>query len=171
MVQNNIKAAMAGMLITAWAVACPPAAAQDTEKMQHLGVVNGQVKDNQVVEVTRTLTDPVLYKVDAPEALPQTLRVRNATARRADNGAVWVTTRQVLAGQQVAGVTTKVTLWADGKSEPAVFTAQGTDVLISLPQDMTPRQQVMLRSDSPVTLQVPANWRGSLQVPLEITGE
>ncbi|EHA2888021.1 fimbrial protein, partial [Salmonella enterica subsp. enterica serovar Javiana] len=77
----------------------------------------------------------------------------------------------VLAGQQAAGVTTKVTLWADGKSEPAVFTEQGTDVLISLPQDMTPRQQVMLRSDSPVTLQVPANWRGSLQVPLEITGE
>lgn len=168
MVQNRVKAAVAGTLITVLAVACPQAGAKDTERTQRLGVVNGQVKDNQVVEVSRSLNDPVLYKTDSPEAMPQALRIRNATARGADGGAVWVTTGQQLTNQQAARVTTKVTLWVDGKVVPANWAQQGVDVVIHSPEA---QQQVMLRSDSPVTLQVPANWRGSLQVPLEIAGE
>ncbi len=34
------------------------------EKTQYLGVVNGQVVGNSVVKVTRTPTDPVLYRVE-----------------------------------------------------------------------------------------------------------
>ncbi|ECV2308164.1 fimbrial protein [Salmonella enterica subsp. enterica serovar Javiana] len=158
------------MLITAWAVACPPAAAQDTEKMQHLGVVNGQVKDNQVVEVTRTLTDPVLYKVDAPEVLPQTLRIRNATVRAADNRAMNVTVEQMLSGR-AATVTAKVALWVDGQRVAATYNQQGVDVLVSLPSQMKAQKQVMLRSDNMVTLQVPANWRGPVAVTMDIVGE
>ncbi|EGO3302130.1 DUF5462 family protein [Salmonella enterica] len=173
MVQNNIKAVMAGMLITVWAVACLPAAAKDTEKMQRLGVVNGQVKDNQGVEVTRTLTDPVLYKTEAPEALPRVLRIRDATARTGDNRTVWLTVNQRLPGtkQQSSTVTARAALWVDGKRVPATFSQQGTDVLVSVPQDVTPQQQVMLRSDAPVVLQVPATWRGPVDVVMEISGE
>lgn len=168
MVQNRIKAVAAGTLITALAVACPQAVAKDTERTQRLGVVNGQVKENQVVEVSRSLADPVLYQTETPEPLPRTLRIRNATARAADNGAVWVTTSQVLAGQQTASVTAKMTLWVDGKAVPANWQQQGVDVLI---HSLEAQRQVMLRSDSPVTLQVPANWRGALRVPMEMAGE
>lgn len=173
MVRNNRKAAVAGGLMTVLTMACSPLAAQDREIMQRLGVVNGQVKDNQVVEVSRSLTEPVLYKTEAPEPLPQTLRVRNATARGAGNGAVWLTVSQMLPGgrQQSGKVTARATLWVDGKSELAAFIQQGTDVLVSLPQDVTPQQQVMLRSDSPVVLQVPANWRGPFEVLMDIAGE
>ncbi|HDI4957915.1 TPA: DUF5462 family protein [Salmonella enterica] len=173
MVLNNRKAAMAGILITVLAVACPQAAAKDIEKMQHLGVVNGQVKDNQVVEMTRTLTDPVLYKVDSPESLPQTLRIRNATVRVGDNGAVWLTVSQRLPGakQQSSAVTTRSTLWVDGKVVLVTCRQQGEDVLVSPGRGATPQQQVMLRSDSPVVLQVPATWRGPVEVMMEINGE
>lgn len=164
---------MAGILITVLAVACPQAAAKDIEKMQHLGVVNGQVKDNQVVEMTRTLTDPVLYKVDSPESLPQTLRIRNATVRVGDNGAVWLTVSQRLPGakQQSSAVTTRSTLWVDGKVVLVTCRQQGEDVLVSPGRGATPQQQVMLRSDSPVVLQVPATWRGPVEVMMEINGE
>ncbi|EBT5667983.1 fimbrial protein [Salmonella enterica] len=169
MVQNGMKAAVAGTLITVLAVACPPAAAKDTEKVQHLGVVNGQVKDNQVVEVSRSLNDPVLYKTDSPEVLPQVLRIRDATARAGNNGSVWLTTTgQPLVNQRSAGITANVRLWVDGKVVPVNWVQQGVDVLIHSPEAL---QQVMLQADGPVIMQVPANWRGSLQVPLEITGE
>ncbi|ECV2306853.1 fimbrial protein [Salmonella enterica subsp. enterica serovar Javiana] len=173
MVLNYSRVLMAGMLITVWAVACLPAAAKDTEKMQHLGVVNGQVKDNQVVEVTRTLTDPVLYKTETPDALPQVLRIRNATARAGDNGTVWLTVNQGMPGtkQQSGTVTARTALWVDGKQVPVTFSQQGTDVLVSVPQATTPQQQVMLRSDTPVVLQVPATWRGPVDVVMEISGE
>ncbi|EQA8868661.1 DUF5462 family protein [Citrobacter braakii] len=173
MVRNNRKAAVTGVLMTVLMVASSPVSAQDTERTQRLGVVNGQVKDNQVVEVSRSLTDPVLYKTETPEALPQTLRVRNATARAADGGAVWVTVNQMLPGAkpQRGTVTARTALWVDGKQAPVTFSQQGTDVLITLPQDAAPRQQVMLRSDAPVELQVPANWRGPVEVLMEITGE
>lgn len=40
----------------------PVLAAEYSEKTQYLGVVNGQVVGNSVVKVTRTPTDPVLYR-------------------------------------------------------------------------------------------------------------
>lgn len=168
-----IKLAMAVMLITVWTVAYP-ATASLTESSQRLGVVNGQVKGNQVVEVNRSLSNPVLYKAEVPEPLPQILRVRNTTARGGDNGAIWLTVSQMLPGakqNENSTVTIKVTLWADGKKTPATYRQQGPDVLVSIPKNITPKQQVVLRSDAPVTLQVPATWRGPVEVMMEITGE
>lgn len=164
---------MALMLITVWGGA-HPATASLTESMQRLGVVNGQVKDNQVVEVNRSLSNPVLYKTEIPEPLAQTLRVRNTTARTGDDGSLWLTVSQMLPGakqNQNSTVTIKATLWADGKKVPATYRQQGPEVLVSIPKDINPKQQVMLRSDAPVILQVPATWRGPVEVVMDITGE
>lgn len=168
MVLSNINKVVAGTLIAIQIVVSSPVMARNTEITQHLGVVNGQVKDNQIVEVTRSLTEPVLYRAATPDALPQMLRIRNATARVADNGAVWVTITHSLTNQRQAAVTTKVTLWLDGKAVPVSWQQQGVDVLIHCPGA---QQQIILRSDSPVILQVPANWRGHLQIPMDIAGE
>lgn len=171
MVLNKIKTVVAGMLITTLAVASSASAVAMSEKTQRLGVVNSQVKNNQVVEAVRSLTDPVLYKAEGPDALPQTLRIRNATVRAADNGALNVTVEQMLSGRtHPAPVTAKVALWVDGQRMAATYSQQGMDVLVSLPAQMKAQKQVVLKSDTPVTLQVPANWRGPVTVTMDIVG-
>ncbi|POT24510.1 fimbrial protein [Citrobacter freundii] len=165
------RAAVRGMLTAVLIVASPVTDAQK-DRLQRLGVVNGQIKGNQVVEVRRSLTDPVLYKVENIDALPQTLRVRNATARDAEGGGLWLTVSQAQPdSQKISAVTAHTTLWIDGKSVPLTFSQQGTDVLVRGRENSKPKLQVMLRSDAPVTLQVPVNWRGPVEVVMEITGE
>lgn len=156
-------------LLLALLVVGPLTAASLTEKTLRLGVVNGQVKDNQVVEAQRSLGDAVLFRVNAPDALPGTLRIRDARMRAGGEGAVRLTISQRLTGRTIpATVTLWLTLWVDGKRVAATGYQQGVDVVIRVP---TATQQVMLRADTPLTLQVPANWRGPLNIPLEIVGE
>ncbi|EJR9908967.1 DUF5462 family protein, partial [Escherichia coli] len=68
------KMMIAGLLFTAFGFQGVHAN-EYSEKTQYLGVVNGQVVGNSVVKVTRTPTDPVLYRSD--DALPVQLRVRD----------------------------------------------------------------------------------------------
>ena len=143
-----------------------------SEKIQMLGVVNGQVKDNQIVEVSRSLNNPELYMSALPDPLPQTLRINNAMVRQGNNGSVYLTVNQMLSGvSQPATVSANVTLWVDGKKVPATGRQQGVDVLVSISKDIVPQKKIVMRSDAPVTLQVPANWRGTVEVVMEISGE
>ncbi|MBW5848777.1 DUF5462 family protein, partial [Yersinia enterocolitica] len=68
-------------------------AAEYSEKTQYLGVVNGQVSGNSVVKVTRTLTDPVLYR-SGGTSLPESLTIRNAEFRPASGGMANITVKQ-----------------------------------------------------------------------------
>ena len=71
-------------------------AAEYSEKTQYLGVVNGQVVGNSVVKVTRTPTDPVLYRSGDTMPLPDSLTIRNAESRAASGGLAYITVKQVL---------------------------------------------------------------------------
>ncbi len=71
-------------------------AAEYREKTQYLGVVNGQVVGNSVMKVTRTPTDPVLYRSGDTTPLPDNLTVRNAESREASGGLAYITVKQVL---------------------------------------------------------------------------
>ncbi|HCB9840047.1 TPA: DUF5462 family protein, partial [Escherichia coli] len=71
-------------------------AAEYSEKTQYLGVVNGQVVGNSVVKVTRTPTDPVLYRSGDTTPLPEVLTIRNAESRVASGGLAYITVKQVL---------------------------------------------------------------------------
>ncbi|EAM1898707.1 fimbrial protein, partial [Salmonella enterica] len=44
---------------------------------------------------------------------------------------------------------------------------RGEDVVITVPAAI---RQVELRSDAPAELEVPANYRGNVQVPVEVEG-
>ncbi|EBY0601676.1 fimbrial protein, partial [Salmonella enterica subsp. enterica serovar Oranienburg] len=44
---------------------------------------------------------------------------------------------------------------------------RGEDVVITVP---AATRQVELRSDAPAELEVPANYRGNVQVPVEVEG-
>lgn len=157
------KALMAAALITA----LPVLAADYSEKTQYLGVVNGQVTGNSVVQVNRTPTDPVLYRTESDEPLPKELVIRHAESRPASGGLANITVKHPLVNGRDARLTLKTTLMVDGQKTTIITSQRGADVVISVP---AATRQVELRSDAPVELEVPADYRGNLQVPVEVEG-
>lgn len=149
-----------------------PLAAQtalNSEKTIYLGVVNGQVQGNSVVKANRTLPEPVLFRVDAGETPPERLIIRSAQARPASGGMLYVTVTQKLpeSGKE-ALVTLKTALLVDGQKIVPQTMQQGNDLVIALP---VAEKQVELRTDAPVELQLPANYRGNIQVEMQVEGE
>ncbi|MFJ7174843.1 DUF5462 family protein [Citrobacter freundii] len=140
-------------------------AAEYSEKTQYLGVVNGQVVGNSVVKVTRTPTDPVLYRSGDTVPLPDILTIRNAESRAASGGLGYITVKQVLPDNGEARITLKTALMVDGKKVALSARQQGEDVVISVPEA---RRQVELRTDEPAELEVPVSYRGNLQIALQV---
>ncbi|EDA0293039.1 fimbrial protein [Salmonella enterica] len=140
-------------------------AAEYSEKTQYLGVVNGQVVGNSIVKLTRTPTDPVLYRSGDMIPLPDNLTIRNAESRAASGGLAYITVKQVLPDNGEARITLKTTLMVDGKKVTLSARQQGEDVVITVPEA---QKQVELRTDAPVELEVPASYRGSLQIALQV---
>ena len=140
-------------------------AAEYSEKTQYLGVVNGQVVGNSVVKVTRTLTDPVLYRSGDTTPLPDSLTIRNAESRAASGGLAYITVKQVLPDNGEARITLKTALMVDGKKAALSTRQQGEDVVISVPEA---QKLVELRTDAPAELEVPVSYRGNLQIALQV---
>lgn len=140
-------------------------AAEYSEKTQYLGVVNGQVVGNSVVKVTRTPTDPVLYRSGDTTPLPDSLTIRNAESRAASGGLTYVTVKQVLPDNGEARITLKTALMVDGKKVALRARQQGEDVVITVPEA---QKQVELRTDAPAELEVPVSYRGNLQIALQV---
>lgn len=144
-------------------------AALNSERTMYLGVLNGQVQGNSVVKVNRTLPEPVLFRVDNGETPPDKLIIRSAQARPASEGMLYVTVTQKLPQDgKEALITLKTSLLVDGQKVAPLTTQQGNDVVIVVP---TAGKQVELRTDAPVELQVPANYRGNVQVEMLVEGE
>lgn len=157
------KALMAVALFSA----LPVLAADYSEKTQYLGVVNGQVVGNSVVKVTRTPADPVLYRTESNGPLPETLVIRKAESRPASGNMVYITVKRTLGDGRDARLTLKTTLMVDGQRAALSASQRGEDVVITVP---AATRQVELRSDAPAELEVPANYRGNVQVPVEVEG-
>ncbi|WP_407905283.1 DUF5462 family protein [Escherichia coli] len=138
-----------------------------SEKNQYLGVLNGQVVGNSMVKVTRTPTDPVLYRSD-DGVLPVQLRIRDAEVRPASGGMAYITVKQILSDNQEIRITLRISLVVDGQKSVLNATQQGEDVLITVP---AAQKQVELRSDAPVDLEVPVNYRGNIQIVLQVEGD
>lgn len=142
-------------------------AADYSEKTRYLGVVNGQVVGNSVVKVTRTPAEPVLFRVDSSSPLPEELVIRHAESRPASGGLVNITVKQTLADGRDARLTLKTGLMVDGQKAAISARQPGEDVVVTVPEA---HKQVELRTDAPVELEVPANYRGNLQIPVEVEG-
>ncbi|EEW8309018.1 TPA: F4 (K88) fimbria minor subunit FaeF [Escherichia coli] len=140
-------------------------AAEYSEKTQYLGVVNGQVSGNSVVKVTRTPTDPVLYRSGDTMPLPGNLTIRNAEFRAASGGLAYITVKQVLPDNGEARITLKTALMVDGKRVALSARQLGEDVVIAVPEA---QKQVGLRTDAPAELEVPVSYRGNLQIALQV---
>jgi len=140
-------------------------AAEYSEKTQYLGVVNGQVVGNSVVKVTRTPTDPVLYRSEDATPLPGSLTIRNAESRAASGSLAYITVKQVLPDNGEARITLKTALMVDGKRVALSARQQGEDIVISVPEA---QKLVELRTDAPAELEVPVSYRGNLQVALQV---
>ena len=142
-------------------------AAEYSEKTQYLGVVNGQVSGNSVVKVTRTPTDPVLYRSGDTTPLPGSLTIRNAESRAASGGLAYITVKQVLQDNGEARITLKTALMVDGNRVALSVKQQGEDVVITVPKA---QKLVELRTDAPAELEVPVSYRGNLQIVLQVEG-
>lgn len=140
-------------------------AAEYSEKTQYLGVVNGQVVGNSVVKVTRTPTDPVLYRSGDTKPLPGSLAIRNAESRAASDGQAYISVKQVLPDNVEARITLKTALMVDGKNVALRARQQGEDVVITVPDA---QRLVELRTDAPAELEVPVSYRGNLQIALQV---
>ncbi|EIG6162187.1 F4 (K88) fimbria minor subunit FaeF [Escherichia coli] len=139
--------------------------AEYSEKTQYLGVVNGQVVGNSVVKVTRTPTDPVLYRSGDTTPLPGSLTIRSAEARAASGGLTYITVKQTLPDNGEARITLKTALMVDGKRVALSARQQGEDVVITVPEA---QKLVELRTDVPAELEVPVSYRGNLQIALQV---
>ncbi|EEY6024985.1 TPA: fimbrial protein [Escherichia coli] len=159
------KMMIAGLLFGAFGFQCVQAN-EFSEKTQYLGVVNGQVVGNSVVKVTRTPSDPVLYRSD-DGTLPVQLRVRDAEVRLASGGMAYITVKQILPDNQEARITLKTSLVVDGQKTVLNASQQGGDVLITVPEA---QKQVELRSDTPADLEIPVDYRGDIQIVLQVEG-
>ncbi|HHL4263397.1 TPA: F4 (K88) fimbria minor subunit FaeF [Escherichia coli] len=140
-------------------------AAEYSEKTQYLGVVNGQVSGNRVVKVTRTPTEPLLYRSGDSTPLPGSLTIRNAESRAASGGLTYITVKQVLPDNGEARITLKTALMVDGKRVALSARQQGEDVVITVPDA---QKRVELRTDAPAELEVPVSYRGNLQIALQV---
>ncbi|EEY9927485.1 TPA: F4 (K88) fimbria minor subunit FaeF [Escherichia coli] len=140
-------------------------ASEYSEKTQYLGVVNGQVSGNSVVKVTRTPTDPVLYRSGDTTPLPGSLTIRNAESRAASGGLAYITVKQILPDNGEARITLKISLMVDGKKVALSARQQGEDVVITVPEA---HRLVELRTDAPAELEVPVSYRGNLQIALQV---
>ncbi|MBW5857553.1 DUF5462 family protein, partial [Yersinia enterocolitica] len=119
---------------------------------------------NSVVKVTRTLTDPVLYR-SGGTSLPESLTIRNAEFRPASGGMANITVKQALPDNGEARITLKTGLLVDGKKVALSARQQGEDVVITVPET---QKQVELRTDAPAELEVPVSYRGKLQITLQV---
>ncbi|AOV98571.1 fimbrial protein [Edwardsiella hoshinae] len=155
------------LMVVALFSALPVLAADYSEKTQYLGVVNGQVVGNSVVKVTRTPGDPVLFRTEGSGSLPAALVIRNAASRPASGNMAYITVKRTLADGRDARLTLKTTLMVDGQRAAITARQRGEDVVISV---RAATRQVELRSDAPAELEVPANYRGNVQVPVEVEG-
>ena len=139
--------------------------AEEHEKTQYLGVVNGQVVGNSVVKATRTPADPVLYRSGSNSPLPAELIIRHAESRPASGGLANITVKQMLPDNGEARITLKTALMIDGKRVALSATQKGEDVVVTVPEA---KKQVELRTDAPAELEVPASYRGNLQIALQV---
>ncbi|EEQ3299506.1 fimbrial protein [Escherichia coli] len=159
-----IVTVIAGMMFTSFA----SMAVQMSEKNMYLGVLNGQIQGNSIVKANRTLSDSVLFKADRISTLPAQLIIRNAEARSASGNDVYVTIKQSLPENgKEALITVRMALMIDGVRKGLSYTNTGNNVFINLP-DVS--ETVELKTEYPVELQVPANYRGNLQVVMDIEG-
>jgi len=139
------------------------------DKNYYLGVLNGQIEGNSRVKVNRSLTDSVIYNIQSDKKLPNNLIIKNATAREGGNGTAFITVKQILSEQKdEVYITLNISMFLDGKRIPLSFSARGVDVVLNIPDN---GKHLELRSDSPVELSVPLNYRGNIKIGMEIEDE
>lgn len=118
-----------------------------------------------MVKVTRTPTDPVLYRSGDTTPLPGSLTIRSAESRAASGGLTYITVKQTLPDNGEARITLKTALMVDGKRVALSARQQGEDVVITVPEA---QKLVELRTDVPAELEVPVSYRGNLQIALQV---
>ncbi|EBP2552157.1 fimbrial protein [Salmonella enterica] len=155
------------LMIASLIIFQPVLASDVTETIQYLGVANGQVVGNSLVRVTRTPTDPTLFRTKSSDLLPHELVIRNAESRQAARGLANIKIKHLSSDGRNMYLNMKTVLIVDGMKVAINANQKGDDVIIIVP---TAFQQVELKSESVIELEVPADYRGNILIPVEVKG-
>lgn len=145
---------------------------QVSEQVISLGMLNGTVNSNQFVEVSRVLSQPVLFQAQSASqpVMPTKLVIRNAKVRK-DRKAGTIMSHYSLPSEKGMGrdvqVTVELTLLVNGKKVPLNGSDISDNVEIVVPAGS---DRVELRSDGAVVLLLPEKFRGEVNIPLEVEG-
>ncbi|MEE7176178.1 DUF5462 family protein [Escherichia coli B12:H4] len=164
MIENKT---MLSILFLAFLTSFSADAEKIIDKTQYLGVVNGQVKGNNIVKASRTPSEPQLYLAEGDSEIPTKLVIRNAQGRTALDNKIHISVFQNLGDGKQALINFQAILLVDGKQLAVSFKQQGEDLIISVPENS---HRVELRTNSPVDIEFPVDYRGNLQIPVQIEG-
>ncbi|OQS31670.1 DUF5462 family protein [Chromobacterium haemolyticum] len=143
------------------------------ESIQSLGVVNGKAKQGSMVEIVRSLPNPILFQIPHGTAtqmptqlvIPETISVLSDEVTLEVKGEFPLLTKGTAAshGQYVF----RVGLWVDGIRIAPIFASGGEQTRIQVPAGA---KTIQLRTVEPGRLLVPASSRGEVRLPLVVEG-
>lgn len=136
-----------------------------SERLFYLGVLNGSIKDAGFVVAKRTIPEPLAYKINIYDEVPESIIVRNAFAKKISQNKISLTVRQDLGSNQEAFITLVLWLIIDGKHAPINFNQIGEDVFIKV---SSAKKTIELKSNDLIELQVPVNYKGNIQVEMQL---
>lgn len=133
-----------------------------------IGVVNGEVINNQYVDITKTISNPILLSVRQQD-IKTTLHdlvIDNATLNENNNGNTTITVTKPLANG-VMMVRVVLSLWLNGQSVNMVGEQKGTTVRLIIPAKFTTLE---VKTVEPLRIQLPLSYQGPFDFTLDITG-
>lgn len=159
--------APAGLLLLGAVLLRPGALAQPVpEQRLTLGVVNGQVRDNQRVEVVRVLPRGELLSLTAEEGeLPGSLELSDATGAVRGDGQLALHLRRPHGDGEAEALMT-VRLEADGRPV-AVQVLSASPLTVAVPAAV---RRVSLTVTEPVRLLLPRSATGEFALDMAVTG-
>nr|WP_246879547.1 DUF5462 family protein [Chromobacterium violaceum] len=146
---------------------------QYREVTQDLGIVNGTVVANQMVEIIRPLPNPVLFRVqrDEVERMPTSLILRGTQSTIAPEGTLlakvrWSAPQLADGRERLIEAELPLLLRVDGKEVRPQLHRRADDLELTLP---IASQRIELICDGPIQFRVPVGYRGKVSLVLDMT--
>lgn len=160
------KTVLLGLLVVLSSAYSIGSMAISNNKTIQLGVVNGRVVNEQVIEIKKTLTDPVLFTAKQDELSKKMSKfdILNAKIITETEGNIIIDIKDET---QKIQTRLNIELWGDGKKMQIQGKSIGSDVSIAVPDNV---KLVELRTHRPIIIFVPRYYRGNFKFLLDIVG-
>ncbi|MEG0171433.1 MAG: DUF5462 family protein [Acinetobacter sp.] len=146
---------------------------KSSETYINLGFINGKVKDNQIIEINRSLPNPILFRTKKNTLNATLYRIvfKDSQARQGDNGRIQLYTHwqkgTINGGVDKFNSMINIALLINDRLFPIQFTESQGQVNIVIPEWA---ENIEIRAESPFKLQLPRGYKGIISLPFVIEG-